>query len=127
MGRYIYADTVGSSKDKDDPYVYKFWFAVQPSDVSDYLEVYEAHNYAADLSIEDEAAISKKVAELKEKFEKKYGTSYENFMEDAVTEHTMPMPAGKLASRINLGEHLLATIANMKAAGIDEQILTIEY
>jgi hypothetical protein len=125
MGRYIYADQVGVTT--GDEFVHQFWFGLS-SNVSDYLDTYKngPDFLLANLSIDQEAAITAKVAELEEQFEKKYGTSYERFREEAVAEHTMYPTAGKLANRINLGEHLLATIANMKAAGIRQQQLTID-
>lgn len=124
MGRYIYAETVGI--DKNDTTVHKFWFAVQNSDVSEYLDMYEPNYFLADLSVGNEADIREKVTELKEVFKKEYGTTYEEFMESGKNGRTMPEPEEELASRINLGEHLLETIANMKAAKIEGQQLTIE-
>jgi hypothetical protein len=133
MGRYIYADEVGISK--DDTVVHKFWFAIQPSDVSDYLEMYETRYFAADLDIEHEATINEKIAELKAKFEKAYGFSYDSYMDGPEVNEFADLNTNEgkdvhdrqaLASRINLGEHLLETIANMKAVGIEQQQLTIE-
>ncbi len=124
MGRYIYADEVGS--EKGDSYVHKFWFAVQDSDVSDYLEAYEPYYLLADLSVEHEGGIRKKVAKLKKEFQEEYGTTYEEFMAALKPTNQLIIPGKKLASRIDLGENLLKTIANMKAAGISEQRLTIE-
>lgn len=126
MGRYIYADQVGCIE--DDSYVHKFWVATQPSDVSDYLKArkYGPDMFVAYLSVDHEDSIKARVSELREKFEKKHGMSYVDYMQDAIAEHTISRSAAKFASRINLGEHLLQTIANMKAAGISQQQLTIE-
>lgn len=128
MGRSIYAEEVGSRKDEDGQWVHKFWVAVQPSDVSDYLA-------KSSLCVEQEADIKATVAKLKAEFKKTYNTEYDSFVNsgelNAFADHETPegskLHAKKLlASRINLGEHLLQTIENMKAANISEQQLTIE-
>lgn len=126
MGRSIYADEVGSNE--DDTWVHKFWVAVQPSDVSDYLDVYEPQQLLADLSVDYEADIKNKVTELKKEFKKVFDLNYDSYEpENSVAKiDEKERDRQKLASRINLGEHLLATIENMKAAGISEQQLTIE-
>ena len=126
MGRSIYADTVGNNK--GDTWVHKFWVAIQPSDVSDYLDTYEPQQLLADLSVDNEAEIKSKVTELKEKFKKTFGLDYGSYEpENSVTKiDEKERNRQKLASRINLGEHLLETIENMKAAGIEQQQLTIE-
>lgn len=127
MGRRIYAEEVGI--DKNDTYVHKFWVGVQPSDVSDYLNAYEPNFELADLSIEDEEDIKTKVSELKAQFNKEYDITYEQFTPDNLVGIYDEQNKQKelLASRINLGEHLLQTIENMKDRGIEEQQLTIEF
>jgi hypothetical protein len=133
MGRYIYADEVGINKNNTT--VHKFWLAVQPSDVSEYLDMYEPSYFLADLMVENEADIQAKVNDLKAEFEKTHGFSYANYIDgeessicaDQTTQEGKEIhDKQELASRINLGEHLLETIENMKAAGISEQQLTIE-
>lgn len=133
MGRSIYADEVGSNK--GDAWVHKFWVAVQPRDVSDYLETYEPQELLTNLSVDHEADIKAKVAELKAEFKKTYDIEYDSFMNsdelnafaDYKTPESKVLHAKQaLAARINLGEHLLATIENMKSAGVDSQQLTIE-
>lgn len=133
MGRSIYADEVGSNA--DDTWVHKFWVAVQPSDVDDYLNSYEPGYLLAMLSTEDEANIKAKMDELKDEFATQYSIGYDEFLRsNELNEFADPLTDedkllhGKqlLASRINLGEHLLATIENMKKRGIDRQELTIE-
>lgn len=133
MGRSIYADEVGSNK--GDAWVHKFWVAVQPSDVSDYLDAYEPQYSVADLDVEKENEVKATIANLKAEFKKVYNTDYDSFMNsdelnafaDYVTLEGKALHAKQvLAARINLGMHLLETIANMKVAGITYQQLTIE-
>lgn len=133
MGRSIYADEVGSAA--HDTWVHKFWFGVQPSDVSDYLEAYEPGYLLASLEVEQEEDIIDKVAQLEVEFADKYGMGYGEYMKtdelnaiaDITTDEGKAVQGKQeLAARINLGEHLLATIANMKQQGITEQELTIE-
>jgi hypothetical protein len=126
MGRRIYAETVGI--DKNDTYVHKFWFAIQPSsDISTYLESPDVDKFmkVATLSVSDEESIKAKVTEVKAQFNKECGLTYEQFMIDTANDRQHD-PRDLLASRINLGEHLLQTIESMKAAGIEQQQLTIE-
>lgn len=128
MGRSIYADEVGSTEDKNNQWVHKFWFAVQDSDISEYLHMYEPSCFLADLSTENEADIKEKVDELKAEFEKQYSMTYEAFSESVNGGYSTEDNHQKLelASRIDLGENLLKTIENMKTAGISDQQLTIE-
>src|SRR5579885_3878675 len=131
MGASIYGNEVGSTEDKKDQWVHKFWLGIQDSDVSDYLET---QYLLADLYVEDEADIQEKVAELKAEFKKTYRIEYDSFIDsDELNKSAYKTPKRKtllakqqLASRIALGENLLKTIANMKTAGISEQQLTIE-
>ncbi len=131
MGASIYGNEVGSTEDKKDQWVHKFWLGIQDSDVSDYLET---QYLLADLYVEDEADIQEKVAELKAEFKKTYRIEYDSFIDsDELNKSAYKTPKSKtllakqqLASRIALGENLLKTIANMKTAGISEQQLTIE-
>jgi hypothetical protein len=69
--------------------------------------------------------------ELKQRFKALFGLSYKKYMAgdepNQATENQAIRSRQQLASNINLGDHLLATIRNMKKAGIEEQQLTIEY
>lgn len=128
MGRSVYADEVGTNK--GDTWVHKFWFAVQPSEVNDYLDAYEPGYLMAQLDVSQEAAIRERVAELKAEFLQQFGVTYQAYM-DSGQPHEASADAsarkrGALASRIDLGKNLLATIANMNAAGVTCQELTIE-
>lgn len=135
MGRHIYADVIGSAGDRDEMWVHKFWVGVQPSEVGDYLDAYEPDWLLATLEVGQETAIRDKVAELEVEFADKYGVGYGPYMKtdemntcpDLTTDEGKTVQAKqKLAARINLGEHLLATIGNMKKVGLDSQELTIE-
>ena len=136
MGRFINANLVGSNG--DDKMVHKFWFAIQDSDVSDYLETYavkgepEEWEFAL-LKTNHDAAIKATGAKLKRELRRRFGWTYGQVMEaeaawefselDVVdSNHDML----ELASRINLGDHLRQTIKQMRRLGIQEQELLIE-
>lgn len=136
MGRFINANLVG--RNGEDRMVHKFWVAIQPSDVSDYLDTYavadEPEEWAfARLKTDHAAAITATVAALKGRLQRRFGTTYREVRAaeatgqwsdvDAVYRHHDLL---ELASRIDLGEHLLQTIEQMKHHGIAEQELLIE-
>lgn len=129
MGRSIYADEVGS--EKGNAWVHKFWVGVQDSDVSEYLDAWQPSYLLADLNVADEADIKTTMLEVKQRFKTLFGLSYKKYMAgdepNQYAESQAVRSRQQLASTINLGEHLLATIRNMKTAGIEEQQLTIEY
>ncbi len=127
MGRSIYADEVG--QEVDDTWVHKFWLGVQSSDVSGYLNQYEPSFMLADLEVNQEFDIKKRVAKLKRAFKQRHNITYEQYMksiEGGISVADSKPLVESDASEINLGEHLLKTIKNMKVAGIDYQQLTIE-
>lgn len=137
MGRFINAEFVGRNGE-EDRIVHKFWVAVQPSDVSDYLDASavagepEAWVFAR-LTINHEAAIKAKVVALKRTLRRRFGWTYQRVMAaDAAREWSNIDVLNRhhdlleLASRIDLGMHLLQTIRQMRRQGITEQGLLIE-
>lgn len=136
MGRYINAETVGRCD--EDRMVHKFWFAVQHSDVSDYLEAYAVKGEPeewefAQLTTDHEAGIKATIAKLKRTLQRRFGWTYRHVIaaednwewsDPAVARQHHAML--ELASRIDLGEHLLQTIQQMHRSGLTEQGLLIE-
>ena len=129
MGRHIYANAVGSSEDSGN-WVHKFWLGVQNSSVEPYLQEFEETIYTAELSVDDESKIAKQVAEFKKEFRLKFSRTYASLLKEIDGGYDIkdepPRDQMDLASKISLGEHLLATIKNMKKANVSYQTLDIE-